>query len=68
LRLVVDNRGLVARLLLLDPTPLTLRPMAAFLQAARCLGPVGRHRLIAYKLDWQISGKTAVARSWVFSG
>jgi pimeloyl-ACP methyl ester carboxylesterase len=30
LRLVVDNRGLVARLLLLDPTPLTLRPMAAF--------------------------------------
>jgi hypothetical protein len=36
------------------------------LQAARCLGPVGRHRLIAYKLDWQISGKTPVARSWVF--
>ena len=34
LRLVVDNRGLVARLLLLDPTPLTpsrtLRSMAAF--------------------------------------
>jgi pimeloyl-ACP methyl ester carboxylesterase len=30
LRLVVDNRGLVARLLLLDPTPLTLRFMAAF--------------------------------------
>ena len=34
MRLVVDNRSLVARLLLLDPTPLTpsrtLRSMAAF--------------------------------------
>ena len=30
MRLVVDNRGLVARLLLLDPTPLTLRSMAFF--------------------------------------
>ena len=30
MRLVVANRGLVARLLLLDPTLLTLRSMAAF--------------------------------------
>ena len=37
-------------------------------QAARCLGPVGRHQLIAYKLDWQISGKTPVARSGLCSG
>jgi pimeloyl-ACP methyl ester carboxylesterase len=46
LRLAVDEPGLVAGLLLLDPTPLmpprTLRSMAVFFRVLAGLGPVGR--------------------------
>ena len=67
MRLVVDKRGLVARLLSLDPTPLTLRSMAALF---KLLAVLDRSAVPAHSLQIGLASlwQTPLTRSWVCSG